>query len=266
MYAILLNEQQELDLEKTAHILAKADNLVYADATRAVRTCTGVLAKNLPYDEAQRIADELSANGVGCFILAMNEFYTPPDARSLTNLDLSPTAFGAIDIYGRVQPVPWDLIVLLSLGRLGEQRRERYTFGEHAAGDAALAVGVAVGFGVAGAVRRAAQEPQKTEVREDAKYVLDLFARQPNEGHWRIEHNGMGYACLGARVTQLAEDNFRMVVEDIVRYATQCFGNRGLNAFLEGAPPRTYTYEGIKQFDEENLWLLQKVYLNLRAQ
>jgi hypothetical protein len=76
----------------------------------------------------------------------------------------------------------------------------------------------------------------------------------------------MGYACLGSRVTQRADENFRMVVEDVVRYATQCFGSRGLNAFLEGAPPRTYTYDGIRQFDEENLWLLQKIYLNLRAQ
>jgi len=268
MYAILLNEQQELDLEKTARILAKAESLVYGDATRAVRTCTGMLAKSLPYDEAQRIADELNANGVGCFVMATAEFYTPPDARTLTNLDLSPEAFGAMDIYGRVQPVPWDAIVLLSLGRLGEQRRERYTFGDHSAGETAAAVGVAVGFGygAAGAVRRAVQEPQKTEVKENAKYVLDVFGRQPNEGHWRIEHNGMGYACLGSRVTQRADENFRMVVEDMVRYATQCFGNRGLNAFLEGAPPRTYTYNGIRQFDEENLWLLQKVYLNLRAQ
>jgi len=260
VYAILLNEQQQLDLEKTATILAKADSLVYGDATRAVRTCTGILATNLPAHEAEAIANELNANGVGCFVLAMPDFYHPPEARLLTNLDLGPEAFGPMDLYGRITPVPWPSIVLLSVGHISEQQRERYSLGDHTLEEHGST------YGRVNVVRYGPLEPQKRTIKEGAKYVLDVFALQPHEGHWRIEHTGFNYACLGANLCSRSDENFRVLVGEIVRHATACYGSRGLNAFLENAPEKAYTYGGIRQFDEENLWLLQKVYLNLRAQ
>jgi hypothetical protein len=96
--------------------------------------------------------------------------------------------------------------------------------------------------------------------------VLDIFARAPAEGHLRIEHNAFSYACLGPNLRPRGDENFRVLVGEMVRLATSCYGNRGLNSFLENAPEKTYTYGGIQHFDEENLWLLQKIYLNLRAQ
>jgi len=267
MYAILLNEQQPLDLHKTATILAKAEGLVYGDATRAVRSCTGVLATNLPAHEAEMIANELNANGVGCFVLAMADFYHPPEVRTITQLKLGPESFGPMDLYGRVTTVPWDLILLLSLGHIAEQRREHYTLGDTSGDETLAGMGRAfagsysMGVGMASAP----YEPPRREVKEGAKSVLDVFTRAPHEGHWRIEHNGFSYACLGPNLRPRAEENFRTLVGELVRYATSCYGNRGLNSFLENAPENTYTYGGIRHFDEENLWLLQKVYLNLRA-
>jgi len=268
-YAILLNEQQPLDLQRTATILAKAENLVYGDATRAVRNCTGVLAANLPAQEAEAIANELNANGVGCFVLAMADFYHPPEARLITKLELTPESFGPMDLYGRVTPVPWGSILLLSLGHIDEQRREHYTLGDTSRDDhiAIGAVGGLAGiYSVGYGVRRSQQDLPRTEAKEAAKHVLDVFACAPNEGHWRIEHTGFSYACLGPNLRPRAEENFGTLVGEIVRAATSCYGNDGLNAFLEKAPEKSYTYSGIHQFDEENLWLLQKVYLNLRAQ
>lgn len=266
MYAILLNEQQELDLEKTAHILAKAEGLVYGDATRAVRTCTGILARNLPYDEATRIANELTANGVGCFVLAMADFYNPPDARVIMGVDLSPEAFGAMDLYGRVRPVPWSDVMLLCLGHIAEERRERFTLGDQTADrvqTASTVIGLGLGLGVLGLARPSSQELPKNQVKVGAKYVLDVFAYGPAEGHWRIEHNGFNYSCLGPSRRERAEENFPVLVNEIVQRATSSYCNRGLNAFLGSLPERAYTYDGIRHFDEESLWLLQKVVPNL---
>jgi hypothetical protein len=270
MYAILLNEQQELDLETTATILAKAQDLVYADATRAVRSCTGILAKNLPAQEAEAIASELNNNGVGCFTMAMADFYNPPEARVLPRIELGPERFGPMDLYGRVTPVPWESIVLLSVGHIPEQEREHYTLGE-GSGDGAFTIRVARAFvapSVMGtpAVARSEQTPPPSQVKTKAMCVLDVFARAPNEGHWRIEHNGFSYDCLGPNLAPRSDENFRTLVGEMVRYATACFANVGLNLFLDGAPEQRYTYGDIHQFDDENLWLLQKVYLNLRAQ
>jgi hypothetical protein len=266
MYAILLNEQQELDLEKTARILAKAENLVYGDATRAVRTCTGILARNLPYNEAETIANELSANGVGCFVLAMADFYHPLDAHMITGVELSPGAFGVMDLYGRVQPVPWSDVVLLCLGHIAEERRERFTLGDQTADrvrTASFAIGLGLGVGAMGLARPSSHELPKKQPKVGAKYALDVFAYGPVEGHWRIEHNGFNYSCLGPSRRNRAEENFPLLVNEIVQRATSSYCNRGLNAFLGGMPERAYTYDGIKHFDEENLWLLQKVVPNL---
>jgi len=270
MYAILLNEQQQLDLERTATILAKAENLVYADATHAVRTCTGILARNLPAHEAEAIANELNANGVGCFILPMAEFYHPPEARVLPRITLGPECFGPMDLYGRVTPVPWASIILLSVGHIGEQRRERYTLGDSSV-QQGMGMGAAVAFGVPyhmGGARLTSPEHERPrqKIKTKARCVLDVFGRAPNEGHWRIEHNGFSYDCLGTNLKPRADENFRVLVGETVRFATSCYGTTGLNLFLEGAPEQRYTYDGINHFDDENLWLLQKVYLNLRAQ
>ncbi|MBN1916408.1 MAG: hypothetical protein JW889_00750 [Verrucomicrobia bacterium] len=261
MYAILLNELQPLELERTARILAKAGDLLYADATRAVRSCTGILAKNLQCDEATRIADELNAIGVGCFTMAMDEMVVPPDARPINGVALAPNLFGPMDLYGRVSPVPWEHVVLLSLGHISEQQRERFLLGAEGFGDTAVA-----GYGMGGAIRRAMQDPPKSEVRQSAMYVLDVFGRTPAEGHWRIAHNGFNYACIGPAITERSDENFRLLVNELVRYATSCFSNNGLIAYMNNEPQRSYTYGDMRQFDEENLWLLQKVYLNLRAQ
>jgi len=270
VYAILLNEQQKLDLQKTATILAKAENLVYGDATRAVRACTGILAENLPAHEAEAIAAELNANGVGCFVMAMAEFYYPPEARVLSRIELGPEAFGPMDLYGRVVPVPWGSIILLSVGHIGPQQRERFSLGDTSVEHGlATAAGTVLGgpyyMGGARLTGPEYDQPERT-ITTKATYVLDVFARAPNEGHWRIEHNAFSYACLGPNLRPRGDENFRVLVGEMVRLATSCYGNRGLNSFLENAPEKTYSYDGIRHFDEENLWLLQKVYLNLRAQ
>lgn len=44
-YAILMNKLKPLDLKKTAGILAKEECIVYADATRSVRSCCGISAE-----------------------------------------------------------------------------------------------------------------------------------------------------------------------------------------------------------------------------
>jgi hypothetical protein len=268
MYAILLNEQQPLELEKTARILAKASGLLYGDATRAVRSCTGILARNLPYDEAGAIASELNANGVGCFVLAMADFYHPPDARPLLHLQLSPDAFGPTDMYGRVTPVPWPSIALLCVGHMAEERRERYTLGDQTPDETGITVGLSLGspLGVAAFARRAAREEPEREIKTAAHLVLDVFAFAPTEGHWRIQHNGFNYSCLGPNRQQGSAENFRLLVGEIVRLATASYCNRALNAFLGDESERTYSYDTTRQFDEENLWLLQKVYPNWRSQ
>ena len=75
--------------------------------------------------------------------------------------------------------------------------------------------------------------------------------------------DGFNYGYLGSRIAASSNQNFRMLIEDIVRLAPHVFGNRGINSLLGNAAAHDLRYKDIRQFDEENLWMLQLVYLNL---
>lgn len=115
-YAILLQELKPLDLEKTARIIAKAEHIVYADATRSVRNCCGILAHDLTLYEARSICNELNAEGVGVFYMDQDKMYYPAPAVHVNNADCLQEFFNVEDIYGGFHPLAWTSIILVSIG------------------------------------------------------------------------------------------------------------------------------------------------------
>ncbi len=253
-YAILLEELKPLDLQKTARILAKAESIIYADATRAVRQCCGILVTDLPLDEAKSICYELNAEGVGVFYMDQSKMYFPAAAMVINNGDCLDDGFYAQDMYGRAYPLDWANIILISLGRVVERKAgEGPTSGQSLTGtllDPSLRTD---GFAsVSSATRR---------VTEEEDLVLDIFSREPQKKHYRLRQKAFNYDYLGARLGTTASENFRLLVEDIVRFASQAYGNRGINAFLSGKEPEKMNYSDLDHFDRENLWLLQLIHL-----
>ena len=265
-YAILLNQLQDLDLHKTASILARAENIIYADATRAVRHCSGFLAKDLSYQEAKMITDELNRAGIGSFFMDMKDIYYPPEQKQIFNADCIPDFFSISDIYGRTTPVFWDNIILISVGRITEQKRERYTLGT--ANETAQMIEDA-GRAITGSwftVPTTTSDSFQQVGRRKTKVLqfLDIFSKAPQEGHYRIESSSFNYDYLRSRLKPNSDENFKLLVEDLSRYSTKVYGNRGTTALLTGKKPQDIIYQDVRRFDEENLWLLQLIYLNLR--
>lgn len=264
-YAILLNELIPLDLQKTARILATAENIIYADATMSVRNSCGILAQNLPLQEARTISEELNRDGVGVFYMEQSKMYYPERAVHINNADCLKEYFTAQDIYGRNHPLSWENIVLLSLGRVVE-RKESGSWACSAPGKGAIAgkalrtslIGLGTGMVAPAPVK---STPQR-KAAEEERLILDIFSRQPQKRHYRIQQKSFNYDYLGERLRPNSAENFRLFIEDVVGFAKQAYGNRGINAYLTGEQPEKMDYGSLDHFDKENLWLLQLLLLS----
>ena len=262
-HAILLNELVEFDFEKVARVLSKAESIVYADATYRLKHCSGILVKDLPYEEVLPITHELNNMGVGCFHMAMADFYHPPQAYTLHNMYCGDDFFGGIDLYGNIQPYEWQNMVLLCCGYIEE--KEKIVALESSLPDTNVNLsfrgiplrGVSIG-GHDKSIR-------KPKVITKKYRILDIFIKQPQEKHLRIASNSFNYDCLGRRKKPRSMENFQLVVQDICQYTASAFSNRGIRSALK-TPPVTVRYNSLRAFEEESLWLLQLTYLNLKNQ
>ncbi len=266
-YAILLNELKPLDLQKTARILARAQSIVYADATRIVRNCCGILALDLPLQEAKSISDELNREGVGVFYMDQSKMYFPEPAFNINNADCLEQCFNVQDLYGRAHPLSWDNVILVSLARVVE-RQERGGFGGVPSGPSLGTVIAHSLLGIAGrgmVPRPSLPSAAPRKVTEEEHLILDIFSKEPQKKHYRIRQKAFNYDYLGSRLRPSAGENFGLFVEDIVRFANQAYGNRGLNAYLSTDALEKLHYNDLDHFDKENLWLLQLIHLESSA-
>ena len=269
-FAVLLNEMVDLPIDKVAPIIAQAENIIYADATRALRTPTGFLVKDLPRHEADSICNQLNNIGIGCFVMDMNRIYRPPNYYTINNAILQEDALFIGDYRGSMTALDWGNLVFISVGHILPHRKERYTLGSSS--DTGIGAGISATasitmYSMTGIPYAPKQETQERKPKSTkAKHVLDMFLKAPNEAHLRIFSDGFNYGYLGPRIGMGSTQNFKLLVEDIVRFAPHAFGNRGVNVFLANGNPKDMQYKNMMVFDEENLWMLQIVYLNLNQQ
>ncbi len=264
-YAILLNELIPLDLQKTARILTRAENIIYADATIMVRNCCGILAQNLPLQEAKTISEQLNGAGVGVFYMDQTKMYHPERAVHINNADCLEQHFNAQDIYGRDHPLSWENIVLLSLGRVVE-RKGSGSWACSAPGKGIIAGKVLrtslLGLGAGMLAPAPVKSTPRQKVTEEEHLILDIFSKQPQKRHYRIQQKSFNYDYLGERLCQNSAENFRLFMEDVVGFAKQAYGNRGINAYLASEELEKMDYGSLDHFDRENLWLLQLLLLS----
>jgi len=263
-YAILLNELIPLDLQKTARILAKAQNIIYADATRSVRNCCGILAQNLTLEEARSLSDDLNREDVGVFYMDQGQMYRPERAVHVNNADCLEQHFNVQDVYGRPHPLSWENITLISLGRVVE-RTESGSWACSVPGRGIVAgrvlrasiLGLSGGMIARGPVE---SSPGRRRATEEERHILDIFSKVPQRRHYRIQQKSFNYNYLGERLRPNSTENFRLFIEDLVRFAKHAYGNRGINAYLTGKEPEKIDYYDLDHFNKENLWLLQLIH------
>jgi hypothetical protein len=150
--------------------------------------------------------------------------------------------------------------MLLSLGRVVE-RKQATTWGGSPGGAALRRTMVPGPLFVSGVIAPTPVESSsRRKTIEDEHFILDLFSKEPQKHHYRIEQKAFNYNYLGERLQANSVENFRLFIEDLVRFAKDAYGNRGINAYLTGEELEKLDYNDLEQFDNENLWMLQLIH------
>lgn len=213
-------------------------SLVAGDAIRTARYSFGVLAENLPTDEAGNLVAALVRQGVPAAAVNPADLPIlgqPTHCRRLQWTDHQLMLENAMQ---RPIEIAWDRLELVAVGDISM-----------------------IGHRLVADVQRVAHGqydhlqvvPASVEYRQ-SRVILELIADQGNL-RFQFEEEHMAFPDLQGRRLVHRRGNFIQTVLDILQHAPRAVINRGA-AGLSGQPIRIQSYPHPPMFDRENSWLL----------
>lgn len=234
-YLVALKTLPVADVAASAAAWVRALGGTQADATRALRTCDGVLMERLDADRAKRLVAALRSAGCEAWALPQQLIPRPPKPRVASALDLSqPDTIGAqIALTGPPQRIPWSKVVLVMPAVLPLERHKMVSNKPARVGVGRAAIALSTGIGakkVMGAVReRVKGGPDTlTETETEHRRVVEIWSVNP----WaRVQafQDRLDYSALpGAGPS--SRDNFITLLATLGRRSSPQMTGRGLLA------------------------------------
>jgi len=228
------------------------------------------LAKKRPYvfdtdrtlQQAEALRLVLARRGIAALVVPMEFFTQLGTPHMLNNANCLPESFEIEPLTGDKLKIDWQDLAMIGYGRV--KHRERRTAGSSpgAGGSGPMATLAARMVAGPGYARYRASNPmfdqgrkprEKTEIYD----CLDIFVGYIEEdvfaAHFRMVANKFYYDYLGDRKRESSAANFRLFVEDIVRFGTRAILTGKTRLFLAGHPPGK-PIQGFEMFDEYNRW------------
>lgn len=253
-YAVLQKTLEHLPLEKREPLLQLSREVLYRGGGRINREYVGILAEDVPLARAQQLANELRAVGVETELRPMNQLVPNPRAIQIHNADCVPRGFVLQDAMGGELVQPWDKKLMFCAVAVKQEVKEQRTVIEDSPlRDYGPMFMAPRGFG---SMRRGYRPvaTTRTVTRTVIVWVMDIYTLTTMP-HVRIVHNKFNYDYLAERKQVDGRLNFRLMAQDLDRFAPQAVRNEAFNDFVRGG--ELPQYDSIKRFDEENRWRLQ---------
>jgi hypothetical protein len=245
-FAILRKNLKKTDPIKVGRILAQVTQMSQVDAIGLASRSRGILIDNLSKHQAQKIRELLKQQSTDVFIIKHEDMYYPNPLFITRNADCLENHLAiTINAYGHIKKITWEHILLISVGRVNTMDITREY--ESLAGKLYSPARVAA--------------PEKVDIKRECDVdLVDIFITDPNQ-HFRIIAQEFNYDYLGKRLQYSVQNNFHALVNDLTRYATKAYRNKGVEEFLAKGSLKISTYREITEFDMENFWLLQLISL-----
>jgi hypothetical protein len=237
-------EPASIDRLKLAY--RSVPGLTEMDAFTLGRDAFGILARAFDPERARALQVSLAAQGIESELVEDADLPVLPEMRSVHKLDPTPDALMICDPLGQSFPLPWKNVLLIAAGRthlvefnpLEVPRVADLGRGHH--------------FSIV--------YDRETHEEHNDRWMLDVVitggalrynavAQQPG---------GMLFQYLGARMTDDLADNFKLLVQDLIRNAPEAGINRGAYYLRENSE-KTFNYPNRTSFYNEMLWLLWKM-------
>jgi hypothetical protein len=254
LHAVLQKTLEVLPLEKREPLLQLAREALHRGGGRINREYVGILAEDVPLARAQQLANELRAVGVETQLRAMKQLVPNPRAVQIHNADCVLRGFVLQDAMGGELVLPWDKKLMMCAVAIKQEVKEQQTvIADSPSRDVGAVFMAPRGFGSL----RPGYRPvatTRTVTRTVILWVLDIYTLTAMP-HVRIIHNKFNYDYLGERKGVDGRQNFRLMAQDLDRFAPKAARNEAFDEFVRGG--ELPLYESIKRFDEENRWRLQ---------
>lgn len=239
-FSLIQLERASPDPMALARALASVRDTPVQDQVIAARRAWGIVAEDLPEEEARTLAQALRPSGVECAVAPAASVADLPAAEPATTIDALPAD----------DPI---LIAAAGLTVTTTTRRTEQTgpTGAQKAASAAIMMATGLPIKIGGRKRKV----QKTREERRLAFYVDLHYGDPAR-RLRIDASHFDFSCLAERMLYQAMGNLKLVIGDQVQAAPEAWLNHGTRVLLEGKPIRTMGYESLEDLDREARWLL----------
>jgi hypothetical protein len=241
-YAIL---QAGLDIppvDKLKRAFRSVPFLTDIDAYTLARDGYGILVKHLTSADASALQGALRVEGVETFLVEEDQLPVLPQSKLVHRSDCLPEALLIYDPLGRPFPLEWQHLMLIAAGRV--QLR------------CSLRVESPNLFSKSG---RNGFSTREERIREEVKdhWILELVLNRAVM-RYILDADKFNFQYLGERRARSVEENFKLLVQDLVRYAPAAACNRGA-FYLKQNQTLPFSYPSQNAFNEELIWLLWRM-------
>jgi hypothetical protein len=259
MHAVLLARPEQLQYDAVARFLAAYRGVPLFDARIAAKHSWGFLGEKLTEEEARRLADAASAQGLEAAVVPEAKAGPLPDPLPVHELRCSPEALAyTVGTSPEERRAPWDSVAVASAVGLREEFRSQKTVQEGPSqGQRLASLGITLATGIPIHIGGKKKEVVKNVVKADFFLYMDVFLRVgPAYSRLHVDAQKFRFTYLGERRQPAVLGNFRLVLEDLARYAPGARLNKGVRTSLAGQPFLAAGYDSMADYEKECRWLL----------
>ncbi len=242
-YAILQKNLSPPSAEQLKRAFRALPALTDADAALMARDAFGILVGGLSPDEAGKLLQALTSEGVEAEIVQQQDLPALEPAKKLKKADCSPSALTIYDQLGRPADVEWSNVLLLAAGSVSLTEFERVQKQRTEFRIVYPRIPIPV-----------TRTDVTTREVQNFRLVLEIFLDEPL-ARCHVDAREFQYDYLGPRLQHGRAQNFSILVADLHAYAPAALLSRGAQSIIED-PTKTFQYPSRHAFEEESIWLL----------
>ncbi|MCB4757148.1 MAG: hypothetical protein LHV69_09025 [Elusimicrobia bacterium] len=255
IYAVILTEPAAFNPSVVAKVLVEYKKVPMPDAMHVARRLWGIIEEKTTGEEALKLKLCLEGAGLASMILPFDVLAPLPGEEMVKKAVFSDVGLKAECRPGSIDEFLWADLKVVGAAGIHQQSisTTTETTGPSAAVQA-LNMGILLSTGIPIKFGGKKKTVEKTEVKEELVFFLDLLFRNPAR-RLRIDAQNFDYSFLEARKTYSAYTNYRMLVGDVAQAASGALHSRGTRILLERMPVSNMGYESLIELERECRWL-----------
>jgi hypothetical protein len=124
LHAVVLHDYSLPPRELLKGLIERCTSLSHFDAARVAAKARGIVAEVLPYDDARRLAEALTAAGYPAYAVPRSALAPMTQPKQVRYLNISATGLRCEALPRTVSEIAWERVQVLALGLLIEETQE----------------------------------------------------------------------------------------------------------------------------------------------